>query len=189
MTTHSDKPRCSWCPPDKPMYINYHDHKWEVPVHDGWHLFEMLCLEGAQADLSWYTILRWRNDDCKAFKNFDSSTCIKLTDAQLEKILANDRIIHNRVKVWSVRKNAQVSLKIQKGFGIIRCLSVMHRWRKTESHLPMQAYDNRSRIRRPFQRSQETRHELCRIDHHLHLYASDRFGERSHHWMLSCAEG
>lgn len=117
MTTHFDKPRCSWCPPDKPMYIDYHDHKWEVPVHDDRHLFEMLCLEGAQAGLSWYTILQCRNDDCKAFKNFDSSTCIKLTDAQLEKILANDRIIRNRVKVWSVRKNAQVSLKIQKGFG------------------------------------------------------------------------
>jgi DNA-3-methyladenine glycosylase I len=104
-------------PADKPDYIHYHDTEWAVPVHDDRQLFEMLILEGAQAGLSWYTILKRREGYRKAFKNFDIVKCSKLTDAELEKILAIGDIIKNRLKVWSVRKNALAFLKIQKEFG------------------------------------------------------------------------
>lgn len=111
------KNRCSWCPLDKPDYVHYHDHEWGVPVHDDRQLFGMLCLEGAQAGLSWYSILQRRDGYRKAFKNFDPVKCAKLADADLEKILATGNIIKNRLKVWSVRKNAEAFLKIQEEFG------------------------------------------------------------------------
>lgn len=111
------KPRCGWCPADKPDYIAYHDSEWGVPVHDDQMLFEMLILEGAQAGLSWYTILKRREGYRKAFKNFDPAKCARLTDSDLEKILATGDIIRNRLKVFSVRKNAIAFLAIQKEFG------------------------------------------------------------------------
>lgn len=111
------KTRCSWLPKDKPDYTHYHDTEWGVPVHDDQQLFEMLILEGAQAGLSWYTILKRREGYRKAFKNFDVKKCTKLTDAELEKILTTGDIIRNRLKVYSVRKNALAFLAIQKEFG------------------------------------------------------------------------
>lgn len=113
----SPKLRCSWVPADKPDYIDYHDHEWGVPVHDDRHLFEMLILEGAQAGLSWYTILKRREGYRAAFCNFDVAKVAKLTDAQLEKILATGNIIRNRLKVFGTRKNAIAFLAIQKEFG------------------------------------------------------------------------
>lgn len=86
-------------------------------MHDDRLLFEMLILEGAQAGLSWYTILKRREGYRKAFKRFDPVKCAKLTDAELEKILATGDIIRNRLKVFSVRKNAIAFLAIQKEFG------------------------------------------------------------------------
>lgn len=111
------KPRCAWVPADKPDYIHYHDHEWGVPVHGDQHLFEMLILEGAQAGLSWYTILKRRDGYRAAFHNFDVQKVAKLTDAQLEKILGEGDIIRNRLKVFSARRNARVFLAIQKEFG------------------------------------------------------------------------
>lgn len=111
------KTRCSWVPKDKPDYALYHDHEWGKPVHDDRLLFEMLCLEGAQAGLSWYTILKRREGYRKAFKNFDPKKASKMTDAELEKVLASADVIRNRLKVFSVRKNAQAFLAIQKEFG------------------------------------------------------------------------
>lgn len=111
------KPRCRWCPADKPDYIAYHDEEWGVPVHDDRVLFEMLILEGAQAGLSWYTILKRREGYRKAFKGFDVAACARLTDAELEAILATGDIIRNRLKVFSVRKNAIAFQKIQAEFG------------------------------------------------------------------------
>ncbi len=113
----TDKKRCDWLPADKPDYAAYHDNEWGVPVHDDRVLFEMLILEGAQAGLSWYTILRRREGYRKAFKSFDVVKLSKLTDSQLEELLKNGDIIRNRLKVFSVRKNAQVFLAIQKEFG------------------------------------------------------------------------
>lgn len=117
MTKPYNKTRCTWVPKDKPDYVEYHDKEWGVPVHDDQKLFEMLILEGAQAGLSWYTILKRREGYRKAFKNFDVVKCSQLTDAELEKILATGDIIKNRLKVFSVRKNALAFLAIQKEFG------------------------------------------------------------------------
>lgn len=111
------KPRCSWLPTNKPDYVHYHDHEWGVPVHDEQKLFEMLILEGAQAGLSWYTILKRREGYRTAFKQFDIATCATLSDAALETILATGDIIRNRLKVFSVRKNAIVFQAIQQEFG------------------------------------------------------------------------
>src|SRR3954452_8791585 len=108
--------RCAWVPLDKPDYIAYHDTEWGVPVHDDRKLFEMLILEGAQAGLSWYTILKRRDGYRKAFKNFDPAKVAKMTDAQLEKVLATGDIIRNRLKVFATRKNARSFLAIQKEF-------------------------------------------------------------------------
>jgi DNA-3-methyladenine glycosylase I len=117
MTKGSNKTRCAWLPKDKPDYTHYHDTEWGVPVHNDRLLFEMLILEGAQAGLSWYTILKRRNNYRKIFKGLDPAKCAKMTDMELEKALATDSIIRNRLKVLSVRKNAQVFLTIQKEFG------------------------------------------------------------------------
>ncbi|MBX3390306.1 MAG: DNA-3-methyladenine glycosylase I [Phycisphaeraceae bacterium] len=111
------KSRCAWVPQDKPDYIAYHDTEWGVPVHDDRKLFEMLILEGAQAGLSWYTILRRREGYRKAFCSFDVRKVAKLTDAQLEQILSEGDIIRNRLKVFGTRKNAIAFLAIQKEFG------------------------------------------------------------------------
>ena len=113
----TEKPRCSWLPTDKPDYVHYHDTEWAVPVHDDQKLFEMLILEGAQAGLSWYTILKRRDGYRKAFKQFDIAKCAKLTDTELETILTTGDIIKNRLKVYSVRKNALAFMAIQKEFG------------------------------------------------------------------------
>jgi len=112
-----NKARCGWVPADKPDYAAYHDSEWGVPVHDDQKLFEMLILEGAQAGLSWYTILRRRDGYRAAFKNFDPAKVARLTDAQLEKILATGDIVRNRLKVFATRKNAQVFLAVQKESG------------------------------------------------------------------------
>jgi len=109
--------RCAWVPLDKPDYVAYHDDEWGVPVHDDRRFFEMLILEGAQAGLSWYTILRRRDGYRKAFKDFDPAKVARMTDAQLAKVLANANVIRNRLKVFSTRANARAFLAIQKEFG------------------------------------------------------------------------
>jgi DNA-3-methyladenine glycosylase I len=111
------KVRCRWVPADKPDYIAYHDDEWGVPVHDDRLLFEMLILEGAQAGLSWYTILKRRDGYRAAFKNFEPGRVARMTDAQLEKVLATGDVIRNRLKIWSTRRNAKAFLAIQKEFG------------------------------------------------------------------------
>ncbi len=112
-----NKVRCAWVGMDKPLYVEYHDREWGVPVHEEAKHFEFLILEGAQAGLSWYTILSRREGYRKAFKNFDARQLAKVTDAYLEKQLKNPNIIRNRLKVYAARKNAQVFLAIQKEFG------------------------------------------------------------------------
>jgi len=116
MTTQQ-KTRCAWLPADKPLYAHYHDTEWGVPVHDDKLLFEMLILEGAQAGLSWETVLNKRENYRKAFKNFEPAKVAKMTDAELEAQLLNPGIIRNRLKVYATRKNAIVFLAIQKEFG------------------------------------------------------------------------
>ena len=111
------KTRCKWVFEDKPEYIEYHDNEWGEPVHDDSKHFEMLTLEGAQAGLSWYTILKRRNNYRRIFLNFNPSKIAVMTDRDLEAILCNGDIIRNRLKIHSVRKNAIVFMAIQKEFG------------------------------------------------------------------------
>jgi DNA-3-methyladenine glycosylase I len=109
--------RCAWVPLDKPDYVRYHDSEWGRPVHDDRLLFEMLILEGAQAGLSWYSVLSRRDGYRKAFRKFDPRAVARLTDAQLRQILKSGEIIRNRLKVFAARQNARVFLEIQAEFG------------------------------------------------------------------------
>lgn len=112
----SEKKRCAWAG-DDPLYIEYHDTEWGVPVRDDQKLFEFITLEGAQAGLSWITILRKREGYRKAFKNFDPKKCAKLTDTDVDRLMKNESIIRNRLKINSVITNAKAFLEIQKEFG------------------------------------------------------------------------
>jgi len=108
--------RCGWCTSD-PLYIQYHDQEWGVPSHDDRHLFEMLILEGAQAGLSWITILRKREGYREAFDNFDVAKVARYTPTKIEKLLTNPAIVRNRAKVEAAVRNAKATLKIQDEFG------------------------------------------------------------------------
>lgn len=108
--------RCTWCGND-PLYIKYHDEEWGVPVHDDNKLFEMLILEGAQAGLSWITVLKKRENYRKAFSGFDPVKISKYSEQKIEKLLENPGIIRNRLKVNSTVGNAKAFLKAQKEFG------------------------------------------------------------------------
>ena len=109
--------RCSWAKLSNPLYVQYHDREWGVPVHDDRHLFEMLNLEGAQAGLSWETILNKREGYRKAFANFDAAKVARFTPARVAKLLTNPAIVRNRLKVEGTVQNAKAFLKIQKEFG------------------------------------------------------------------------
>ncbi len=110
------KTRCDWCGSD-PLYVDYHDHDWGVPVYDDRLLFEMLSLEGAQAGLSWLTILKKRQNYKKAFADFNVKKIAAFTAKDVERLLADTGIVRNRLKIESVIKNARATLLIQKEFG------------------------------------------------------------------------
>jgi DNA-3-methyladenine glycosylase I len=95
----------------------YHDREWGVPSHDDRHIFEMLTLEGAQAGLSWATVLNRRKGYRRAFAGFDPTKVAAMTDRRLEKILADPGIIRNRLKVFGTRTNARAFVKVQREFG------------------------------------------------------------------------
>lgn len=111
------KRRCFGGKLGKEFYGDYHDHEWGVPSHDDQHLFEMLILEGAQAGLSWETILKRREGYRQAFHNFDPVKVAAMDDETLESLRHNPDIIRNRLKIYGARQNARVFLKIQKEFG------------------------------------------------------------------------
>lgn len=108
--------RCGWCT-GFDDYIAYHDNEWGVPVHDDRIHFEFLILEGAQAGLSWSTILKKREGYRKAFADFDPVKVARFTDDKLEKILLDPGIVRNRLKVFGARNNAKRFLDVQKEFG------------------------------------------------------------------------
>ena len=109
--------RCAWAGTSKPLMIEYHDKEWGRPVHDDRLLFEFLILEGAQAGLSWETILNKRENYRKAFNNFDAKKIAKYDKAKQKKLLADPGIVRNRLKVSSAVSNAQAFLAVQKEFG------------------------------------------------------------------------
>jgi DNA-3-methyladenine glycosylase I len=108
--------RCGWCG-DDPLYVAYHDLEWGVPSHDDRHLFEMLVLEGAQAGLSWITILRKREHYREAFDDFDPARVARYTPRRIERLLANPGIVRNRLKIESAVGNARAVLAIRDEFG------------------------------------------------------------------------
>ena len=108
--------RCSWCGTD-PLYVRYHDEEWGVASHDDRHLFEMLILEGAQAGLSWITILRKRDAYRRAFVNFDPARVARFTPARIERLLADPGIVRNRLKIEGAVRNARAFLDVQRDAG------------------------------------------------------------------------
>jgi DNA-3-methyladenine glycosylase I len=108
--------RCGWVN-DSPLYIEYHDREWGVPVHDDKVWFERLVLEGAQAGLSWYTILLKRENYRKAFDGFDPAKVAEYDEHKIEELLGNPGIVRNRLKINSAIRNAKAFLDIQKQFG------------------------------------------------------------------------
>ena len=108
--------RCAWAGTD-PLLVRYHDTEWGVPLHDDRRLFEFLVLEGAQAGLSWITILRKRESYRQAFDGFDPQRVAAYNAVRIEKLLGNPNIVRNRRKIESAVRNARVFLKIQAEFG------------------------------------------------------------------------
>lgn len=111
-----EKIRCSWCLKDD-LYKSYHDEEWGKPLHDDQKLFELICLEGAQAGLSWYTVLKKRENYRRAFNNFDANKMEKYGAAKIEKLLLDEGIVRNRLKVNAFVTNAQIFLAIKKEYG------------------------------------------------------------------------
>jgi len=116
MTGESPVTRCSWCGTD-PLYVRYHDEEWGVPLHDDRRLFEMLILEGAQAGLSWITILRKRPAYRKAFDRFDPRKIARYGAAKKRALLADSGIVRNRLKIDAAIANAKGFLAVRKEFG------------------------------------------------------------------------
>jgi DNA-3-methyladenine glycosylase I len=109
--------RCEWAPLDQPQYLAYHDEEWGVPVHDDTRLFEMLTLEGAQAGLSWSTILNKREGYRRAFAGFDAAKVARFSPAKIERLLTDPSIVRNRLKVESTVNNARAVLEVQDQLG------------------------------------------------------------------------
>ena len=105
--------RCRWANPANPRYLDYHDHEWGVPCHDELRLFEMLNLEGAQAGLSWETILNKRDSYRAAFDNWDAEKIAAYDDAKVAQLLADPGIVRNRLKVAEAICNARAYLRLR----------------------------------------------------------------------------
>jgi DNA-3-methyladenine glycosylase I len=133
--------RCTW--PTNELSIRYHDEEWGKPLHDEQKLFEFLILEGAQAGLSWDTILRKRENYRKAFDGFDVNKVARYTEKKIEKLLQDEGIIRNRLKVTSAVSNAKAFLKVQKEFGsfnkyiwsFVGGKPIVNKWKET-SQIP-----------------------------------------------------
>jgi DNA-3-methyladenine glycosylase I len=133
-----NRPRCHWA--TGPEMVPYHDTEWGVPVHDDRTHFEFLVLEGAQAGLSWLTILKRRDGYRKAFANFDVAKVARFTPAKVEKLLLDPGIIRNRAKVEATVRNARAFLAIQKEFGsfdnyiwdFVGGTPLLNKWRRVD---------------------------------------------------------
>jgi DNA-3-methyladenine glycosylase I len=111
-----DKIRCAWAGSD-PLYVAYHDEEWGVPLHDDQRLFEMLILEGAQAGLSWITVLRKREAYRKAFDRFDARKVARYGADRIERLMQNEGLIRNRLKIEGAVTNARAFLEVQREHG------------------------------------------------------------------------
>ena len=113
--------RCSWCASD-PIYVAYHDNEWGRPVHDDNKLFEKICLEGFQAGLSWLTILRKRENFREAFANFDPEEVALFKSRDITRLMKNEGIVRNRLKIEAAITNAKATLKVQDELGTLSSL-------------------------------------------------------------------
>lgn len=131
-----ERTRCAWCG-DDPLYVAYHDEEWGVPVRDDWTLFEFLILEGAQAGLSWATILNKRHGYFEAFDGFDVEKVARYGEPKIAELLADPGIVRNRLKVRSAVSNAQAFLQVQEECGsfsdyiwsFVEGVPIQNRWR------------------------------------------------------------
>lgn len=112
----TDNLRCAWCG-SEPIYRDYHDTEWGVPLHDERALFEFLTLEGAQAGLSWLTILKKRAGYRRAFDNFDVERIARYTDVEVARLMVDAGIVRNRLKIESTIGNARAALRVREEFG------------------------------------------------------------------------
>jgi DNA-3-methyladenine glycosylase I len=116
MTSRTRTARCPWCGTD-PLYVRYHDDEWGVPSHDDRHLFEMLILEGAQAGLSWSTILKKREGYRAAFAGFDPRRVARFGSRDFARLMRDETIVRNRLKIEAAARNARAFLAVQEAFG------------------------------------------------------------------------
>ena len=143
--------RCEWAPTGDPLYLSYHDEEWGVPVHDDRLLFEMLTLEGAQAGLSWSTILHKREGYRRAFADFDAAEVVRFSDETVERLLEDPSIVRNRLKVTSTVSNARATLAVQGELGSLDAYlwsfvdgaSVVNRWRRL-GEIPVETETSRA---------------------------------------------
>jgi DNA-3-methyladenine glycosylase I len=139
--------RCAWAPEGDPAYVAYHDEEWGVPSHDDRHLFEMLTLEGAQAGLSWATILRKREGYRRAFANFDAEKVARFTQRDVERLLGDPGIVRNRLKVESTVVNAKRVLELESLdeylWGFVDREPIVNRWR-TLREVPAETAESRA---------------------------------------------
>ena len=143
--------RCEWAPLDQPRYLAYHDEEWGVPVHDDTRLFEMLTLEGAQAGLSWSTILNKREGYRRAFAGFDAAKVARFSPAKIERLLIDPSIVRNRLKVESTVNNARAVLEVQAETGsldnylwkFVGNEPIVNRWRSL-GEIPSETTESRT---------------------------------------------
>ncbi|MBI4261425.1 MAG: DNA-3-methyladenine glycosylase I [Actinobacteria bacterium] len=143
--------RCEWVPSEDPLYLAYHDEEWGVPSHDDRHLFEMLVLEGAQAGLSWSTILRKREGYRRAFAGFEAEGVARFGPEDLERLMADPSIVRNRLKVESAVANARAVLAVREELGSLDAYlwsfvdgrPVANRWR-TLGEIPAETTESRA---------------------------------------------
>jgi DNA-3-methyladenine glycosylase I len=167
--------RCSWANPNNPRYIAYHDQEWGVPCRDELRLFEMLNLEGAQAGLSWETILNKRDNYRAAFDGWDARKIAAYDEAKVEQLLSDPGIVRNRLKVNAAITNARAYLRLLEEGGSLSSLL----WdADRESHCGAGRPAGAHRAFRPhFQGSLQARLQVRRVDDHLCVHAGDRDGE------------
>ena len=143
--------RCAWAPLHIENYLAYHDQEWGVPVHDDHQLFEMLTLEGAQAGLSWATILNKREGYRRAFARFDPARVARFTPAKIERLLLDPSIVRNRAKVMSTVANAKATLWIQREHGsldtylwsFVGGTAIVNRW-ESLADIPAETAESRA---------------------------------------------
>ena len=173
------KTRCSWCGTD-PLYVRYHDEEWGVPVHDDRRLFEMLILEGAQAGLSWITILRKRPAYRRAFDRFDARKIARYDARKKRALLADAGIVRNRLKIDAAVTNARAFLAVQKEFGTFDAYIWQFVGGRPKVNSP--GHDEghprpHTRVRRDEPRPEEARLQVRGIDHLLRLHAGGGDGQ------------